>query len=85
MHITIKNYVCTVYVRICVDFTGKTILSKRDMFEEFTQGLIDFYIENSTIENIDTITTRKLLLPHLLSFLQLIETTDDDEFIKVNC
>ena len=54
------------------------------MFEEFTQGLIDFYIENSTIENIHTITTRKLLLPHLHSFLQLIETTDDDEFKKVN-
>ena len=48
-----------------------------DMFKEFTQKLIDFYIENSENDNVYTITTRKLLLPHLHSFLHLIEKSND--------
>ena len=56
-----------------------------DMFEEFLQGLVNFYIENSMKDNIVTTTNRKLLLPHLLSFLQLIEKNSNDEFKEVSC
>ena len=54
------------------------------MLADFIQCLTDFYIENSTKDNILTITNRKILQPHLHSFLQLIETTNDDELKQVN-
>ena len=62
----------------------------RGMFEDFTHCLIKFYTENSTYDNVFTITTRKLLLPHLHSFLQLIKSTNDEfrkviAYIHTNC
>ena len=56
----------------------------KDMFMDFTEGLIEYYTETSATDNMHSITTRKLLLPHVLSFLDLIESTNDDEFIKVS-
>ena len=54
-----------------------------DMFADFIQGLVKFYIKNSMKDNVFTTTNRKLLLPHLEKFLQLTERMDDNEFKKV--
>ena len=53
--------------------------------EEFIHNLIVFYDENSTRDNVYTITTRKLLLPHVHSFLQLAESTNNEVTVHKNC
>ena len=52
--------------------------------EEFIRNLIIFYDENSTRDNVYTITTRKLLLPHVHSFLQLAENTNNEVIVHSN-
>ena len=45
--------------------------------------MVNYYIENIMKDNIVITTNKKLLLPHLSSFLHLIETRANDEFKKV--
>ena len=54
------------------------------MFKDSLQALIDYYNKNNEKDNTDTITARKLLLPHIQSFLDLIETNIDAPDIWVS-
>ena len=53
----------------CLDYLSQHL-------KHFVSSLIKYYDENSRRDDVDTITTRKLLLPHINSFLQLIEKDD---------
>ncbi|XP_065894706.1 uncharacterized protein [Dysidea avara] len=55
---------------------GKEIIKTAE-FEENVKSLTALYLENSRKDDIDTITIRRLLLPHLDSFLWLIENSSD--------
>ena len=69
-------YVRTYEIYACINlymFVGDAML------KDFIHNLIVFYDENSTRDNVYTITTRKLLLPHVHSFLKLAEDANDDE------
>ena len=48
-----------------------------ESLKHFVYHMIQYYDENSRKDDVYTITTRKHLLPHVNSFLQLIKTNED--------
>ena len=49
----------------------------QENLKHFVHHMILYYDENSKKDDVYTITTRKLLLPHINSFLQLMEESED--------